>query len=442
MDIPFGTRDKDRTIVSISESVRRKHVALLGKTGVGKTTLIHNMAFADLLVGGGFTVIDPHGSLVSDLLGVIPRSRTNDVILLSPAASHARVVGINVLESVRPGERHLVVSSVISTIKNLWPSNWGPRSEWLLEHFLYALLESPEPVTLAALPRFITDKAYRKSVVTGVRDPAIVQFFDFYESQSERLREESVVPLLNKVSKFTTNPLLRAVVGQAHSSLDFRRLMDERRILLANISKGALGEDVSSLLGSLIVTKLALASLSREDIPEPERNLHVLYADEVQNFTHGVDFPTILAESRKYALGLVVGTQTLAGLPGRTIKAIFGTCGTIGSFRVSGEDAEELVREFGVSGAGARTAEQAFDLIVPASELQNLPDYKLYLRTLIDGKPRDPECVSAFPPLAPVGHGSDQRRRRRERVIRTSLQRFGRDRAQVEQELKRFLSAA
>ena len=135
------------------------------------------------------------------------------------------------------------------------------------------------------------------------------------------------------------------------------------------------------------------------------RTFHVLYADEVQNFTHGIDFPTILAESRKYALGLVVGTQTLAGLPERTIKALFGNCGTIGSFRVSGEDAEELDREFAVSGAGVRTAEQAFDLIVPASELQNLPDYKLYLRTLIEGRPLDPERVAAFPRLSPEGHG-------------------------------------
>jgi hypothetical protein len=273
MDVHLGTREKDGSVVSISESVRRKHSLLLGKTGVGKTTL---MAFADLHAGVGFTIIDPHGSLVSDILGVVPRRRTNDVILLNPAADHSRVIGITILESVRPSERHLVVSSVISTISNLWPLNWGPRSEWLLEHFLYALLESPEPVTLAALPRLMTDKVYRASIVAGVSDPAILQFFEFFESQNERLRDESVVPLLNKVSKFVTNPLLRAVVGQTTSSIDFRRVMDESRLLLCSLSKGALGEDVSSLLGSLIVTKLSLASLSRENIPEEQRILHVL----------------------------------------------------------------------------------------------------------------------------------------------------------------------
>ncbi len=437
MDVHLGTRERDQSIVSISESVRRKHMALFGKTGVGKTTLLYNMAFADLHAGVGFTVIDPHGSLVSDLLGVIPRRRTNDVILLlNPSADHSRLIGINILESVRPGDRHLVVSSVISTIRNLWPLNWGPRSEWLLEHFLYALLESPEPVTLAALPKFIIDKAYRASIVAGVKDPAILQFFEFYESQNDRLRDESIAPLLNKVSKFVTNPLLRAVVGQTTSSIDFRRLMDERKILLANLSKGSLGEDVSSLLGSFIVTKLSLASLSRGNIPEEERKLHILYCDEMQNFTLGIDLPTILGEARKYALGLVVGTQTLAGIPERTVKALFGNCATIASYRVSGEDAEELVREFGTSGQGPINP---YTTIVPAIELQNLPDYKLYLRTLVDGVPRDPERVQAFPPLSPMGHGREQRIRS-ERVTRTSLARFGRDRAAVEEQLRTFLS--
>src|SRR3954468_895015 len=390
MEVHLGTREKDGSVVSISEAVRRKHALLLGKTGVGKTTLVHNMAFADLHGGVGFTILDPHGSLVADVLGVVPRSRTNDVILLNPAADHSRIMGINILESVRPAERHLVVSSVIKIVKNLWPANWGPRSEYLLEHFLYALLESPEPVTLAALPKFITDKRYRASIVAHVTDPAVLQFFDFYESQNERLREESVAPVLNKVSKFVTNRLMRSIVGQPTSSFDFRRLMDDRRILLANLSKGALGDDVSSLLGSLIVTKLSLASLSRQDIPEADRRPHFLYADEVQNFTHGVDFPTILSEARKYALSLTIGTQTLAQLPDDSLAAIFGNCATLVSFRVSGDDAKALVREFGASGEGWRGAEQLYDVIVPATELQNLPDYKLYVRTLMHGRPHDP----------------------------------------------------
>src|ERR1051325_9383401 len=168
MAVHFGISERDGRTIAIPESVRRKQVALLGKTGVGKTTLLYNMAFADLYAGTGFTVIDPHGSLGADLLGVIPRRRTNDVILLNPAADRSRIMGINILESVGPNERHLVVSSVIKIIKNLWPANWGPRSKWLLEHFFYGLLETPEPVTLAALPKFIHDKKYRASIVAQI----------------------------------------------------------------------------------------------------------------------------------------------------------------------------------------------------------------------------------------------------------------------------------
>src|SRR5438552_3101955 len=254
--------------------------------------------------------------------------------------------------------------------------------------------------------------------------------------QNDRLREESIAPLLNKVSKFTTNPLLRAVIGQTTSSFDFRWAMDNSKIILCNLSKGALGADVSSLLGSLIVSKLALASLSRQDILEADRRPHYLYADEVQNFTHGVDFPTILSESRKYALSLTIGTQTLSQLPEATLASVFGNCATIISFRVSGDDAKSLIREFAASGEGWRGAEQMFDVIVPASELQNLPDYKLYVRTLLNGRPQDPFLVESFPPFTKT-----QRENSVDRVLRTSGQRYGRERARVEKGLARFLAA-
>src|SRR5437867_10059669 len=295
------------------------------------------MVVAELDAGNGLTDIDPHGSLIEDLLEVIPRHRTNDVIYINPAHP-SRVVGLNVLESVDHSQRSLVVSSLISILRNLWPLNWGPRTEYILEHAVYALLEQPQSVTLAALPKLLIDHNYRKHIVAHVSDPAVQSFFHFYEMQNDRLREESIAPLLNKVSKFITNPLLRAVIGQTKSSFDFRWAMDNSKIILCNLSKGALGADVSSLLGSLIVSKLALASLSRQDIPEADRRPHYLYADEVQNFTHGVDFPTILSESRKYALSLTIGTQTLSQLPEETLASVFGNCATIISFRVSGDE--------------------------------------------------------------------------------------------------------
>ncbi|MEO5923044.1 MAG: type IV secretion system DNA-binding domain-containing protein [Bryobacteraceae bacterium] len=435
MQVFLGTKQRDGSVVSIPGDVRRKHVAVFGKSGVGKTTLMRNMIVADLYNGNGVTVIDPHGSLIEDILESIPRSRTNDVIYFDPSLPDS-VIGLNVLQAVGQQQRSLVVSSIISILRNLYPHNWGPRTEYILEHCVYALLEQKQAVSLAALPRLLVDPVYRRGILKNVSDPAIRAFFVFYEQQNDRLREESIAPLLNKVSKFVTNPLLRAVIGQVTSSFDFRWLMDSGKILLCNLSKGALGEDVSSLLGSLVVTKLALSSLSRQDTPESERRPHFLYIDEVQNFTHGMALPTILSEARKYALGLTIATQTLAQLPEESIAAVFGNCATIASFRVSANDAKELVREFAASGEGPRLADQAYDLILPVPELQNLPDYQLYVRTLMDRQPQEPFLVKAFPALHPEGGA-----RVAGDVIRTSRERFCRDRKGVEGALQRFLAA-
>lgn len=434
MEVLLGTKESDQTEVWVDENARRKHMAIFGKSGVGKTTLMRNMIVADLHAGNGLTVVDPHGSLIEDLLSSIPRFRTNDVIYVNPADS-THVIGLNVLASVSSRDRSLVVSSLISILRNLYPNNWGPRTEYILEHCVYALLEQPQPVSLAALPKLLVDRDYRKHIVSHVADPAIKSFFHFYESQNDRLREESIAPLLNKVSKFISNPLLRDVIGQTRSSFDFRWAMDTGKVVLCNLAKGALGEDVSSLLGSLIVTKLALASLSRQDVREADRRPHYLYADEVQNFTHGVDFPTILSESRKYALSLTIGTQTLSQLPENSIAAVFGNCATIVSFRVSGDDAKALVREFAASGEGPRLADGMFDLTIPATELQNLPDYKLYIRTLLHGRPQEPVRVATFPPFSTTGKETTA-----ETVITVSRERYGRDRTSVERALKTFLT--
>lgn len=436
MEVFLGTKQRDGSVVSIGGDVRRKHMAIFGKSGVGKTTLMRNMVFADLHNGIGLTVIDPHGSLIQDLLEVIPRHRTNDVIYIEPAHAE-RVIGLNVLESVDRSQRSLVVSSLISILRNLWPLNWGPRSEWILEHVIYALLEQPNPVTLAAVPRLLTDASYRRKIVSNVSDPAVRAFFDFFEAQNDRLREESIAPLLNKVSKFITNPLLRTVLGQPASSFDFRWAMDNGKILLCNLSKGALGEDVSSLLGSLIVTKLSLAALSRQDTPESERRPHALYIDEVQNFSHGMALPVILAEARKYALSLTLATQTLSQLPEESLAAVLGNCATILSFRVSGEDAKTLVREFAASGEGPRLTDQMNDLILPVAELQNLPDYKLYARTLSEGQPQEPFLIESFAPLRAEG----KKQNSATTVVRTSLERYGRDRKAVASQIERFLKA-
>ena len=435
--VPVGTADnQDNQTISIQPPDRGKHLAVFGKTGTGKTTLMRNMALSDLQAGLGLTVLDPHGGLIDDLLDHIPRHRSNDVIYFNPAEP-SWVPAINVLDKTARHQRPLVISALISSMRNIWPDNWGPRTEFILSNAAAALLEQPQPVSLIALPKLLTDPAYRADILKHVKDPATRWFFKIFEHDwQRRLREEAVAPLLNKLNKFVANPLLRAVIGQTRSSFDFRWAMDNGKILLCDLSKGALGEDVTSLLGSLIVTKLSLAALSRQDTPEEDRRPHILYADEIQNFIHGVDFPTILSEARKYALALVIGTQTLNQLPEKTIAAVFGNCATLVSFRVSGQDAKTLVREFAASGEGPKPVEQQFDVIVPASELQNLRDYKAYFRTLIAGQPVEPSLISTFPPFGRTGNEN-----RRDRIINTSHQRFSRNRSAVEAKLDKFLTA-
>ena len=424
----IGTTDIHKELFQITPKHKQRHVSIFGKSGVGKTTLLRNMITWDIYHRLGVTVIDPHGGLIEEILQIIPRNRINDVIYFDPQDSN-RAIGINIFESINEEQKPLIVSSVISIMKNIWADNWGPRTEYILSNASFALLSQPKPQTLIAIPKLLTDPDFRERIVNNIKDPVVKDFFDIYDNRwNSRYREEAIAPLLNKVNKFTTNPLLRDVIGQSKSSFDFRWVMDSRKIVLCNLSKGALGEDVSSLLGSLIVTKLAHAALSRGDIPESARVPHILYADEVQNFIHGVDFPTILAEARKYALSLIIATQTLSQLPPKSLSAVLGNCGTFASFRVSAEDAETLKDEFATSR--------------PSCLLQDLPDYKLYVRTLSENsegvlRPVEPELITAFPPFTPEDgvRTSDP-----EHITSVSLERYARPRTDVENHLIKFLS--
>lgn len=390
---------------------------------------MRNMIMWDIEAGLGVTVIDPHGSLINELLDLIPRQRTNDVIYFNP---HDRefVPAINIMERVDAEHRPLVVSALISTLRNIWPDNWGPQTDLILSSFAFALLEQPEATTLLGLHKLLTDTEYRAQVAARVTDPVISSFFQTYDHEwDDDKRASASSPPLNKIAKLVTNPLLRNVVGQPHSSFDFRWMMDNKKILLCDLSKGALGEDVSSLLGSLIVTKLFLAALSRQDIPEADRVPHFFYIDEVHNFTYGVDLASILSEARKYRLTLTVATQTLSQLPAHTVSSIFGNCATVMSFRVSGEDAGPLAQEFSMT--------------ISAEQLQDLPDYKLYVRSLVsigDGEqsvntPSHPRRVTAYPPFT-----SSDTMAIRERIIRTSAERYCRLRADVEERIAKFFA--
>src|ERR1017187_5103595 len=397
---------------------RRKHIAVFGKSGVGKSTLLRNMIAWDIEHGAGVAVEDPHGSLVDEILETIPRRRTNDVIYFNPK-DRAHAMALNIFDQGDAQERALLVSYLISIFKSLWHDSWGPRMEDILRNAAFALIEQPQPVSLLALPRLLSDPQYRRAVLRHVRNPAVQAFFHTYEhGWTKQFREEAISPVLNKVNAFITNPLLLAVIGQATSAFRFRWVMDTGKILLCDLSKGALGEDVSALLGSLITTKIYLAALSRQQIPESERRPFVLYADEVQNFIHGVQLPTILSEARKYSLSVTIATQVITQLPKESIDAVFGNCATVISFRVGGDDAETLQREFAT--------------ILPASNLQDLPDFKTYVRTMSaepgrPSQPQGPMTVKTFPAFGRQGTENNKAR-----VIQASLRRYSRPRTEVD----------
>ncbi len=305
----------------IPSDTRRKHTAIFGTTGAGKSTLMRNMIATDLASGMGCTVVDPHGQLVEDILNNhIPRSRTDDVIYFNPK-DPARTIPLNLLDSPSRDLDGLVVDNVMGIFKQLWPDAFavGARMEDIFRNSFYALIEHPSPTSLWNLPPFLTNDAYRALILRKVTNPAVRHFFEStFNTWTASFREEAISPVLNKCRPFLTDPRIRAVIGPAHSTFRFRSLMDERKILLCDLSKGAIGQDNARLLGSLIAMQEKLAALSRYDVPEEDRVPHMLYVEEAQNFI--ADFESILSETRKFNLHLVLATQAIDQLSKPAVK--------------------------------------------------------------------------------------------------------------------------
>ncbi|HTR35817.1 MAG TPA: DUF87 domain-containing protein [Bryobacteraceae bacterium] len=409
--------------VYIVPDARRRHLALFGASGAGKSSLLRNILASDIAAGHGVTVVDPHGQLVDEVLeNHIPRHRTNDVVYFNPK-DRDRAFALNLLDGRRKEQRGLVVSNVIGIFKKLWAESFGPRMEDIMRNGLHALIEQPRPVSILALPKLLTDTAYRTQALADVRNPAVLDFFhNTYDRWDNRFREEAISPVLNKVRAFTTDPLLRAVIGQPRSSFDFREAMDSRKIILCDLSKGAIGADNAMLLGSLIVMQEKLAALSRTDIPESERVFHLLFAEEAQNFIG--DFESILAETRKFNLALAIATQAIEGLSRETAAAIFTNAANLIAFRVSSTDAERLRDEF--------------TMAFPGAIIQDLPDYRAWVRTLICDdhgcRPAEAEQITTYPPST---RGPNMEWR--SKIERTSNERYTAPRQQAEARISRFL---
>lgn len=369
----FGIKDKDRL----------GHIYVIGKTGVGKSTLLQNMAISDIQRGNGLCIIDPHGDIAEDILHFIPEERIDNVIYFNPAdLDHP--IAFNVLKGVHPDYHHLVASGLISTFKKIWADSWGPRLEYILRFTLLTLLEYPD-ATLLDIQPLLTDKEFRHAVVMKIKNEDLQAFWlNEFDKYSPSLRMEAITPILNKTGVFITSTPLRNIVGQKTRSFRMQQVMDEGKILIVNLSKGKLGEDTSSILGSILITSIQLAALYRARQPEHLRKPFYLYVDEVHSFV-SLSFADILAEARKYKLSLFMAHQYCEQLDERIRSAIFGNVGTLIAFRVGATDAEYLCKEF--------------HPVIEESDLVHLPKYSMYIKLMIDGATSKPFSAIAQSPL-------------------------------------------
>ncbi len=370
----------------IKEDDRRRHIYIAGKTGVGKSTLLENMVIEDIVAGKGVAFIDPHGDSAEKILDYIPAHRMEDVIYMDPSDTDFPIA-FNPLEQVDPEYRHLVASGMMGVLKKIWADAWSARMEYIMNNTLLALLEYPG-TTLLGIMRMLNDAAYRKEVVDNLKDPVVKGFWtNEFARYSQKFETEATAAIQNKVGQFVSNPLVRNILGQAHSTIDLRKVMDESKILIVNLSKGRMGEGNSALLGAMIITKIQLAAMSRVDTLEKDRRDFYLCVDEFQNFATE-SFASILSEARKYRLSLTVANQYLNQLDNdgkSTVKdAIFGNVGTIIVFRVGAEDGEFLEKEFMPEFEGI--------------DMVNLAKYNVYIKLMIDGISSRPFSATTLPP--------------------------------------------
>ena len=406
-EMPFGIAPRDA----------RHHVYVIGKTGSGKSTLLRNVLLQHAFAGQGFALVDPHGDLAEELLHHIPPSRSDDLVYFNPGDLEYPV-GMNLVAHVAPDERHLVASGIVASFKSLWRSSWGPRTEYILYNCVAALLDC-ENTTLLGLPRLLTDTSYREWVVRQIKDPIIRAFWlTEFAAYDERFLTEAVSPIQNKVGALLGSPVVRNIIGQVKTKLDVRFIMDEGKILIANLSKGRLGEDKSNLLGSLLVMQFQLSAMSRASVPEEERRDFALVIDEFQNFsTDGL--ASILSESRKFHLSLLLCHQYIAQLTPEIRDAVFGNVGTVIAFRVGSADADVLAREFGGEYA--------------ASQFVDLSRFEVLARCLVDGETMGPFRARMLPPIS-------RRHARCDMLAARSREKYGRPRAVVEEKISRWLS--
>ena len=384
---------------------------------MGKSNLMENMAIQDILSGRGVGVIDPHGEFADELLDFVPEDRIEDVVYFNPADLEYPIA-FNVMEKVDPSLRHLVASGLMGVFKKIWPDVWSARMEYILNNSILALLEYPGS-TLLGVNRMMADVDYRKKVVEKITDPVVRSFWvNEFARYTQRYEVEATAAIQNKVGQFISASLIRNIIGQIKSNINMRDIMDQKKILILNLSKGRIGEDNSLLLGALLITKLQLAAMSRVDIPEEKREDFFLYVDEFQNFATR-SFVNILSEARKYRLCLILGHQYIAQMEEEVGDAVFGNVGTLVSFRVGAEDAEFLEKEFTPD--------------IMATDIVDLGKYSIYLKLMIDGIAGKPFSAQTMPPIESLENSN------RDKIIKVSREKYSTSVKIVEDKISRWL---
>ena len=405
----FGIKAKDRS----------RHVYVIGKTGMGKSTLLENMAIQDIQNGNGVAFIDPHGKTADLLLEYVPETRIKDVLYFAPFDLDYPV-SFNVMEDVGADKRHLVANGMMSAFKKIWVDAWSARMEYILNNILLALLEYPGS-TLLGVNRMLADKDYRNKVVSNISDPSVKSFWvDEFAKYGERYMQEAGAAIQNKIGQFVSNPLIRNIIGQPKSTFDIREMMDNRKILIVNLSKGRMGEANANLLGGMLITKLYLGAMSRADVSDralKDLPNFYLFVDEFQNFANE-SFADILSEARKYKLNLTIAHQYIEQMTEEVKAAVFGNVGSMFTFRVGAYDAEVLEKEFAP--------------VFTMEDIVNLDKFQIYLRLMIDGVGSQPFSARTInnPPVPEQNFVSE--------IIDTSRSQFARPRAAVEEEIKNW----
>ena len=378
-----------KTDIRLSVSDRRRHLYCIGQTGVGKSVFLQEMAKQDVREGRGICFIDPHGDAVQDILAAVPRERAEDVVYFDPSDTE-RPFGLNMLEFSRPEEKTFVVNEMINIFGKLYDlkQTGGPMFEQYMRNAMLLIMEDPSTgSTLMEISKVLADPDFRRMKLDRCKNPVV---YDFWVKEAEKAGGEAslanMVPYItSKLTPFVANDMMRPIIAQQKSTLDFRKLMDEQAIILLNLSKGKLGEMNSHLLGMVVVGKILMAALSRADIPEADRKDFSLYIDEFQNVTTD-SIAQILSEARKYGLNLIIAHQFIGQLSDDISKAVFGNVGSMVSFRVGPEDAEFLEKQFAP--------------IFSARDLVNVDNYHAFARLLINNQSTKPFNLSVYPPTS------------------------------------------